>query len=353
MISNDILKLKKGIVEFYGTLTIINIKFMKITFLKKIIILNVLFLLCNCTTNETKADALQLSISTADAVTTTSANVNVTIANGGNSIITAKGICWSTSPNPTISLTTKTNDGIGTTAFNTLLNNLAPGTTYYVRAYATNSSGTVYSLEITFTTASLDSVTIGTQTWTTKNLDIITYRDGTPIPQVTNAGAWSNLTTGAWCYYSHDSNNVTIYGKLYNWYAVMGIHNEASLTNTSLRKQLAPQGWHVPSDTEWTTLTTFLGGEGTAGGKMKSTGTTLWFSPNTNATNSSGFSGIPAGYCLNNGGFERIGSNVHWWTTTETNSADAWSRDVNYNGDNVFRSYTSKTYGFSVRLLKD
>ena len=326
---------------------------MKIPFLKKIIVLSSILLLSNCTTNETKTDALQLSISAASTVTTTTANVNVTIANGGSSNITAKGICWSTSPNPTISLTTKTNDGNGTTAFNSLLNSLAPGTTYYVRAYATNSSGTVYSIEITFTTASLATVTIGTQTWTTKNLDITTYRDGTPIPQVTNAGAWSNLTTGAWCYYSHDSNNGTVYGKLYNWYAVMGIHDAASLTNTSLRKQLAPQGWHVPSDSEWTTLTTFLGGEGSAGGKMKSTGTTQWFSPNTNATNSSGFSGIPAGYCLNNGGFERIGSNVHWWTTTETTTTDAWSRDVNYNGDNVFRSYTTKTYGFSVRLLKD
>jgi len=327
--------------------------FMKIPFLKKIIVLSALLLLSNCTTNETKTDALQLTISAASTVTTTTANVNVTITNGGSSDITAKGICWSTSTNPTIALNTKTIDGTGTSAFNSVLNSLAPGTTYYVRAYATNSAGTVYSLEITFTTAALTSVTIGNQIWTTKNLDITTYRDGTPIPQVTNAGAWSNLTTGAWCYYSHDTNNGTVYGKLYNWYAVMGIHDAASLTNTSLRKQLAPQGWHVPSDTEWTTLTTFLGGEGVAGGKMKSTGTTLWFSPNTNATNSSGFSAIPAGYCLNNGGFERGGSNVHWWTTTETTTTDAWSRDVNYNLENVYRNYTSKTYGFSVRLLKD
>lgn len=105
--------------------------------------------------------------------------------------------------------------------------------------------------------------------------------------------------------------------------------------------------------TLWTALASFLGGKGIAGGKMKSTGTTQWFTPNKNATDSSGFSAIPVGYCLNNGGFERIGSNVHWWTTTETTSADAWSREVNYNGENIYRNYTIKTYGFSVRLLKD
>lgn len=137
---------------------------MKIPFLKKIIVLSSILLLSNCTTNETKTDALQLTISTADAVTSTSANVNVTISNGGSSNITAKGICWSTSPNPTISLTTKTNDGNGTTAFSSLLNSLAPGTTYYVRAYATNSSGTVYSLEITFTTGAVVLPTLTTTT---------------------------------------------------------------------------------------------------------------------------------------------------------------------------------------------
>lgn len=141
-----------------------KIKLMKIPFLKKIIVLNVLLLLLNCTTNETKEDALQLTISTADAITSTSANVNVTITNGEGSNITAKGICWSTSPNPTISLTTKTNDGTGNSAFNSVLNSLAPGTTYYVRAYATKSLGTVYSLEITFTTGAVVLPTLTTTT---------------------------------------------------------------------------------------------------------------------------------------------------------------------------------------------
>ncbi len=129
---------------------------MKIPFLKKIIVLSALLLLSNCTTNETKTDTLQLTLSAASSVTTTTANVNVSITNGGSSNITAKGICWSTSPNPTISLNTKTIDGTGTSSFNSILSGLIPGTKYYIRAYATNSSGTVYSIEITFTTTAVN-----------------------------------------------------------------------------------------------------------------------------------------------------------------------------------------------------
>ena len=106
-------------------------------------------------------------------------------------------------------------------------------------------------------------VTIGTQVWTAKNLDVNAYTDGTPIPQVTDATDWKNLTTGAWCYYENSTANGTYYGKLYNWYAVAGIHdNNANTPN----KGLAPKGWHVPTDVEWTTLTDFLGGNSEAWG---------------------------------------------------------------------------------------
>ncbi len=325
---------------------------MKIPFLKKIIVFGALLSLSNCTTNETKTDPLQLTISAASTVTNTTANVNVTITNGGNSNITAKGICWSTSTNPTIVLSTKTIDGTGTTAFNSVLNSLAPGTTYYVRAYATNNSGTVYSLEITFTTVALTSVTIGNQVWTTKNLDITTYRDGTPIPQVIDPTAWANLTTGAWCYYNNDSANGATYGKLYNWYAVAGIWNEASKTDVNQRKKLAPTGYHVPSDSEWTILTTYLGGEGIAGGKMKEAGTTHWLSPNLDATNSSGFTGLPGGYCIN-GTFGYIGRGGYWWSSLDDTAASAWRRDLHYGNSLAYRTGGGMTTGFSVRLLKD
>ena len=132
-----------------------------------------------------------------------------------------------------------------------------------------------------------NSVIIGTQEWTKENLNVSKYSDGTIIPQVTDPTQWGSLITGAWCYYNNTTANGTTYGKLYNWYAVAGIYDAASAANPALRKKLAPNGWRIPGDTDWTKLTIFLGGEGVAGGKMKATGTSLWQSPNTDATNSS------------------------------------------------------------------
>jgi uncharacterized protein (TIGR02145 family) len=199
-------------------------------------------------------------------------------------------------------------------------------------------------------TAPMPNVTIGTQIWSSANLDVTTYRDGTPIPQVTDPTAWANLTTGAWCYYNNDPANGTIYGKLYNWYAVAGIHdNDPNTPN----KILAPQGWHVPSDAEWTTLTTFLGGESVAGGKMKSTGTSLWLSPNTAATNESGFTGLPGGYRRFNGTFDGIGTSGNWWSSLETGTTTAWARNLNYGNGVANRANDGKLYGFSVSCLRD
>jgi uncharacterized protein (TIGR02145 family) len=196
-------------------------------------------------------------------------------------------------------------------------------------------------------------VTICTQTWATKNLDVTTYSDGTNIPQVTDPTAWANLTTGAWCYYNNDATNGTTYGKLYNWYAVAGIYDAASLSNPALRKKLAPTGWHVPTDAEWTTLTTCLGGESVAGGKMKETGTAHWISPNTDATNVTSASGLPGGYRNNNGTFNNIGNNGNWWSSSENDTTNAWNRNLNYNNGNTNRNNNNKKNGFSVRCLRD
>jgi uncharacterized protein (TIGR02145 family) len=197
--------------------------------------------------------------------------------------------------------------------------------------------------------AALPSVTIGTQIWTNKNLDVTTYRDGTLIPQVTDPTQWGNLTTGAWCYYNNDPANGAIYGKLYNWYAVAGIHdNDPNTPN----KILAPLGWHVPSDIEWTTLTDFLGGDSIVGNKMKAT--TLWqpYSGITN-TNSSGFTGLPGGYCNNDGTFYNVGSFGFWWSSSQYYPTGAWYRLLNYWNGSVTRNFYSNTDGFSVRCLKD
>ena len=201
-------------------------------------------------------------------------------------------------------------------------------------------------------------VTIGTQIWQTTNLDVTTYSDGTPIPQVTDPTTWANLRTGAWCYYNNDSANGAIYGKLYNWYAVAGIHD---INPSTPNKILAPQGWHIPTNAEWTVLTDFLGGESVAGGKMKSTGTILagtglWESPNTSATNESGFTGLPAGFRSNaDGSFDYIGNSGIWWSSSESNAfpANAWNRYLEYNNGNAGIFYFSKASGFSVRCLSD
>jgi uncharacterized protein (TIGR02145 family) len=190
-------------------------------------------------------------------------------------------------------------------------------------------------------------VFIGTQIFTNSNLDVTTYRDGTEIPQVTGQTAWDNLTTGAWCYYANNTANGVVYGKLYNWYAVAGIDG------SGIPRNLAPLGYHIPTDAEWTTLTTYLGGESVAGGKMKSTGTSLWTNPNTGATNESGFTGLPGGGRYSNVSFNAIGIFGFWWSSSEDISTRAWYRNLSTNNNDVSRSTYNKKDGFSVRLIKD
>ena len=206
----------------------------------------------------------------------------------------------------------------------------------------------ITSLLPTFTTT-----TIGTQVWTTKNLDVTTYSDGTPIPQVTDRIQWAALTTGAWCYYNNDSANGVTYGKLYNWYAVAGIWSEASKTDATQRKKLAPTGYHVPSDTELITLTTYLGGEAVAGGKMKEAGIAHWISPNTAATNESNFAGLPGGGGPTGSTFYALGNNAYFWSSSESDSGMSWIRILLNINSNFVRTTWNKRIGFSVRCLRD
>lgn len=182
-------------------------------------------------------------------------------------------------------------------------------------------------------------VRIGTQVWMTKNLNVSRYRNGDSIPQVTDLNEWASLTTGAWCYYENDLNYGKVYGKLYNWYAV----NDP--------RGLAPQGWHVPSDTEWETLITFLGGTTVAGGSLKAT--TSWTAPNTGATNSSGFTGLPGGFRRFFGYFNGIGIDGQWWSSTEFDTDNAYFRTLGYTDQYMFRDGDYKIGGLSVRCVKD
>jgi uncharacterized protein (TIGR02145 family) len=175
-----------------------------------------------------------------------------------------------------------------------------------------------------------------------ENLDVLTYRNGDVIPQVTDPTAWANLTTGAWCFYNNDPLNGAIYGKIYNWYAV----NDP--------RGLAPQGWHIPTDEEWTTLSTLLGGNTAAGGKMKTTGITRWITPNASATNESGFSGLPGGLRSDsNGSFSSLGGYTAWWSSTEVGSTNSLTRYLDYRNGTINTGNGNKKYGFSVRCLRD
>ena len=188
----------------------------------------------------------------------------------------------------------------------------------------------------------LPTIQIGTQKWMRNNLDVAFYRNGDPIPQVTDATAWAGLTTGAWCYYNNDSTQGTTYGKLYNWYAV----NDP--------RGLAPQGWHIPSDAEWSALSTTLEGDAVAGGKMKEAGTSHWKSPNTGGNNNSSFTGLPGGFRAFDGKFYVIGNAANWWSSTgfDINNR-AMYRYMFYNYSNLYSSAIFKREGLSVRCLRD
>jgi uncharacterized protein (TIGR02145 family) len=188
-------------------------------------------------------------------------------------------------------------------------------------------------------------VNIGTQVWMAENLKTVKYNDGTKIPKITDNIQWSNLNTGAWCYYNNDAANNSKYGKLYNWYAVSKITNG--------NKNICPTGWHVPTAAEWTDLQDYLGGETVAGGKMKEVGTISWNSPNIYATNTSFYTGLPGGCRYFNGSYNSIGFSGFWWSSTENLMANAWSYYLNtYNGS-ASRFYSVMSCGFSVRCLRD
>jgi uncharacterized protein (TIGR02145 family) len=187
------------------------------------------------------------------------------------------------------------------------------------------------------------NVTIGTQTWTGCNLNVTTYRNGDPIPQVTDQTDWSNLTTGAWCHINNNPANDAIYGKLYNWYAV----------NDTAHGGLAPLGYHVPSYPEWDILIDSLGGDTVAGGKLKEVGLCHWLSPNTDATDQVLFTALPGGFRGGNGSFGPAGYQGQWWTSTEYDTTKAWMKYLLYNYEGVGNGQPFKNGGMSVRLIQD
>jgi uncharacterized protein (TIGR02145 family) len=290
-------------------------------------------------------------------ITETWASSGGTITNNGGETVTARGVCWSLSANPTI-LDNKTTDGTGIGTFTSMLTGLTTNTTYYVRAYATNKAGTGYGNDVIFTTTATftDSrdnhaykvVTIGTQTWMAENLAWL------PAVSPSSVGADADPY-----YYVYGYNGSTVseamatanyatYGVLYNWPAAM---------------TACPSGWHLPADEEWKTLEMNLGmsqadadaietrNSGAVGGKLKESGTTHWYGPNTGAVNTSGFTTLSGGL-RNNLGFINLGYFSYFWSASEDGASLGWTRNLIFDNDGVGRYNANKRFSLSVRCLQ-
>jgi uncharacterized protein (TIGR02145 family) len=195
---------------------------------------------------------------------------------------------------------------------------------------------------------SYETVIIGEQEWMAENLKVTHYRNGDEIPNITNNGDWPDLSTGAYGDYNNNPSNSETYGRLYNWYAVAD------------SRGICPEGYHVPTDGEYTALTDYLGGTSVAGGKMKECTegscpeSEYWESPNTGATNESGFTSLPGGYRYNAyGDYDAVGNHGSLWSSTESSNGSAWGRRLNYNDSGVSRYSGGKDYGISVRCIRD
>jgi len=361
---------------------------------KNILLLTSLFLLLfqscsndNSENNQQENLIPELTTNPIIDISYNSAKSGGNIISTGGASIQSKGVVWSTSTNPTVELSTKTIDGSGNGNFNSQITNLNSNTLYYIRAYATNSTGTAYGNQLQFNTVNAPIIAgngftdimsnnyptliINNKEWSTKNLAVKKYRNGDDIPQVQSPTDWANLTTGAWCYYNNDSNNGT-YGILYNWYAV----NDP--------RGLAPIGWHIPSDTEWWNLQKYLI---TAGynfdndinlfnnssepndklGKaiasttfQQGTASPLIGSPaNIPSTNNrTGFSALGSGLRGSDGGFQWINKVEHWWSTsTFTSNNQVYVKDRGIAGHLQYGLVNNggslRTSGYSVRLIKD
>jgi len=279
-------------------------------------------------------------------ITNTSATFEAKILSRGVGTLGQIGFCWSTTQNPTISANKVKGSWKDSNNFLNTIYSLTKNTKYYVRAYAYNEFGISYSNQIEFSTLNkedslLESVKIGTQIWTSRNLEVSTYRNGEPIIYVSTPVEWLDAARkgeGAWCYYNYDPKNGEIYGKLYNWFCVKD------------SRGLAPSGYHIPSNLEWSLLSEYLGGEKIAGFKMKSTS---GWSNGGNGDNSSGFNALPGGGCGSNGYFDSITDYGNWWSSSEDRTNSAWLRYLNFNSTVVDIGLSDMYSGFSVRCLRD
>jgi len=309
------------------------------------------------------------TITTAEVteITSNSAVSGGTITADGGSPVIARGVCWSTSQNPTTD-DAKTSDGSGSGSFISSLTRLLPSTTYYIRAYATNSVQTSYGNTLSFTTQPIpivivfdgheySTISIGNQIWMTENLQTTHYQNGDPIITGLTNNDWSTTTSGAYSIYNDDDANIDSYGLLYNWYAVTDNRN------------ICPAGWHVPSNNDWAILADYLiangfGFEGNGIDIGKAMAATSGWDPSTITgtvgnnqpeNNISGFSAVPAGFRNRDGSYDYAGSYGFWWSTSESSDGSIYAPHsfLHYTSDILGNTDFNKHKGLSVRCLRD
>ncbi len=292
-----------------------------------------------------------LTTAAATLITLSGASSGGNISSDGGATVSARGICWSKTTNPTITLSTKTSDSTGIGSFTSLMTGLNSNTIYFVRAYATNSVGTAYGNEISFTTSKVTdadgniykTVIIGTQIWLAENLKTTRYMNGdligTTSPATLDISAES-MPKYQWAY-NGDEANAAIYGRLYTWYAATD------------SRSICPVGWHLPADSEYTTLVTYLGGVNIAGGKLKEVGIAHWESPNADADNSSGFTALAAG-ARSYSNFYDFKHQAYFWTATlDIFGNGAYVRTIQPIAGPIYDEAWTQERGYSVRCLKD
>lgn len=321
--------------------------------LSSIMIIFATLLIVSCSSDkssgpDTVPELTTLNLSLVDQTTAQCGGI---ISSDGGSSITARGVCWSTSANPSID-DNITTDGTGSGNFTSAITGLTGRTLYYIRAYATNSLGTGYGNELSFTTTdstgtvtdidgnTYRTVKINNLWWMAENLKVLHYRNGVEIPNAPDSVSWVEATSGVYCNYNNNVSNVALYGRLYNWFAVSDTGN------------LAPEGWHVSTDADWQALVDYLGGETIAGGKLKEAGTVHWTTPNEGATNEYGFTALPGGFRFTTSEFYGIQAHGNFWTST-TNGAGGYYRFMHCTNTEVARYGCTPPGGFSVRCVRN
>ncbi|MBX7181984.1 MAG: fibrobacter succinogenes major paralogous domain-containing protein [Bacteroidia bacterium] len=332
------------------------------------LLIGVWVLLVQACSDGNKLASPELSTNAVSNITAKSVVCGGKISASPGSTVTEKGLCWSTQPNPTKS-NSFLNLGSGMSNFTSVVNGLQPNTTYYIRAYAANSSGISYGNQESFKTLngvvassgggvvdldgnSYPSIVLGNgQEWMSENLRSAKFSNGDAIPPVEDSLMWLSLSTVAWSFPNRSVSFENPYGKLYNWYVVADSRN------------VCPEGWHVPGDSEWNELIHYLDSlssstalgvqSGTAGGRLKKVGTEEWLYPNTGASDEIGFLALPAGMRQSDARYAGFGETGSFWTSTQADALNAYMRRIYFDNSSLVRNYLDKRSAASIRCLKD